>query len=167
MDGQFGIQLQGAVPIRLMDAGLWVVKALQMSADTESADHRLDPGQQCLQGWVVEMIPVIVGDQQIVNVGEIPGAIRITACKSFIGIGQGGGIVTKDGINQDALARQLDVIGGVSEPDHQIRMAVETVKVGLDGNEGGGGSQIFGRIQPPRQDDREGTAVTGQYRCGL
>lgn len=141
-------------PIQLRDlrsgdaAALKPAPVPQRREEVGVGEARLD----ALDGWVGEVVIVVVGDDDGVNDGEVLelAGRRVVAFKAVDGDGRAA--VLEDGVEEDAQAAgELDVVAGVAEPGGaQLG--------GLSGGEEGGGADGDGRGCGVR-----GVPVTGEF----
>ena len=81
---------------------------------------------------VIQMIPMVVGDNKVVDARHVFGFVNFAAGKGFVGEADRGGLA-EHGINQESFPFVLDQIGRMPEPDEAVQIGVEPVQIGLDG----------------------------------
>ena len=81
-----------------------------MTANPEPADHVPDFWLQRDHGGLIQVVPVVVGDQQVVDFRHI--FCRIDACtrKGFVGEGHRRGVEAEYRVNEDSPAADLPKI---------------------------------------------------------
>lgn len=84
------------------------------------------------------MIPVIVGDQQAVDVRQVMDGAGGGSGKGFRAEGNGGGVVAEHGVDEKSMTSQLQKEGGMSQPDDKILRGVLSPEVGTHGRNGAG-----------------------------
>lgn len=103
-----------------------------MLADAKAAYDMLDAVFEFENGLVVEMIPMVMRDDEIIDVGNVLGGVNFSALvwlerkidrKS----------VVKDWVYQISDAVLLYQNRGVPEPDDEISFAIEGFEVCFDG----------------------------------
>lgn len=80
----------------------------------------LDLRQKGFNGRIVEMTPVVVGQDEHINSVKITSTVDIAPRKGFIYKKDRRRKRAKDGINQDTIALELQIKGRVPHPDSHI-----------------------------------------------
>ena len=100
-----------------------------MGADAQTADDDADSVLQPHDARIIQMIPVIVGNEQTVDVRHIPDAVR---CGSLKGPGAEtyrSRIGAEDRIDENAQSANMDEEGGMSQPYHAVFIPVQAAKI--------------------------------------
>ena len=101
------------------------------------------------------MVVVIVGDDQQIDLRHPFRPPRIVAGESFIDKGERRRVIAEHRVDQDAFSRQLQVPGGVAEPDHHVLPEGQRRQIGLHQRQRLRGTGVFPfghqEIPPRRQ----------------
>ena len=127
------VQVDAVAPVGLADALALKAPAPKMRARAESARDKADARFQRRDRGVVQVIPVIVGDEQSVNVGHVLRRAGRASGKGPRAERHRRGVIAEHRINEQALAAQLEKKAGMPEPDHEVFGAAAREKVGLFG----------------------------------
>src|SRR5690606_1856453 len=85
---------------------------------------------------VVEVIPMVVCDDQVVDVGHVRYMVARRARKTFRGKRHRRCVAVEYRVNQYFFAVYLHEIRRVAKPDEYIGLCIKLVKVGFDGRNG-------------------------------
>ena len=92
------------------------------------------------------MIPVFMRDQQVVDFRHVLSRIDVGSGKGFVEERERCGMIAEDRVEQHSLAAELNVIGGMAEPDDHVRRRVKAFKVCFHRRHRPFGDQSFGMV---------------------
>ena len=138
MHVQSAAQRDGFIPVQFRDGRLRIAPAHERRAHAQPADHATHLAPQCRCRGIVQMIPMVVGNEQRVDVRHIRRRIDVTARKGRVAARQGRGVLAEHRVDKQTVAAQLHEIRGMSQPDNHIRVAVQGAQVGLACGQGRG-----------------------------
>ena len=84
MHDKTGIQTNLFLPIQLDNALLVNPPVLEMLADTQTANHLPDPVFQRPHGMIIQMIPMIMGNNKIINIRHILRVINVRSLEWLV-----------------------------------------------------------------------------------
>ena len=131
VDGEAAFPLKDGIPVSLENRFLAVAPSLKMGPDAEGADDlpHLGPKRRCR--GIIQMIPVVVRNEQIIDVRHVLGGVKVRPLERPVGEKDRRSIGTEHGIYQKASAAELHEVGRMAEPDDGIRIPVEPPQVGF------------------------------------
>ena len=124
-----------------------------MRPHAQRGDHALNLRQQRLDGGVIQMVIVIVGDNQQVDLRHALRTPRVLPRKRFIEEGERCGVATQYRIDQDAFPRQLHIPGRVTEPHQRVLFRRQARQIGFHQRQRLRRTGVFGftgKELPPR-----------------
>jgi len=77
MDREPVFQLECRVPVLLVHDLAWVSPKSKMFPHAQPGDHVADLGPKRPDGVIIQMVPMVVGDKQVVDVRHLLGGIAI------------------------------------------------------------------------------------------
>src|SRR5258706_14761938 len=97
----------------------------QMSSHTQSGHHAFDFWLKFQNGLIVQVVPMVMRNEEVVNFGNILSGIDvapwIAGCSKF----ERRSCSIEDRVDQNFLAIDLDKIGRVPEPYQHIAFGIE------------------------------------------
>lgn len=102
-----------------------------MLAHAQRTDDRADALFQLADRAVVEMIPVVVRDDEVVDVGHLFGAVDVGAFERTVEHRERRR-VAENRIDERPAPFGLNQLGRVPEPDQQVAFGIERPQVGAD-----------------------------------
>ena len=106
-----------------------------MFADAQRADDCPDARFERHDGAAVEVVPMVVGDDQAVDVWHVLRTVEVRAPERAVEEGEGRG-AQENRVDQHPPSVGLYQVGGVAEPDRQGAVRSECAEVGADGLHG-------------------------------
>ena len=103
-----------------MDARRREAPAAQMSPRSQPADYAGDTRAQGYQRLVVEMVPVVVGNEEDVDIRDFVWRDDVASCKGSCAQGDRASASGEHGVYEYAFAAELDEKGGVPQPDDAV-----------------------------------------------
>ena len=128
------------VPVEFDDPLFGEAPVFEMFADAQRADDRPDARHKRSDRAVVEVVPVVVGDDEVVDVGHILRAVEVRAFERAIQEREGRR-AEEDRVDERPPSVGLDQVGGVTEPDHEVAVRRERPEVGANRRHGMVGPQ--------------------------
>ena len=140
VDGEAVVERSLLVPVEFHDSLFGKAPVFEMFSDAQRADDRPDARPERCDGPAVEVVPVVVGDDQVVDVGHILRTVKIGAFERPVKQREGRR-AEENRIDEHAPPVGLDQAGGVAEPDRQVALRRERPEVGADRRHGAFGAQ--------------------------
>ena len=109
MYGEFIADFYRLVPVHFINNRRIHSPVAQMRADAERRHHAFNFRHQRLNGGVVEMVVVIVGDNQQIDLRHPLRVPRVITGESLIDERERRGVIAKYRVDQDTFTRQLQI----------------------------------------------------------
>ena len=119
------------VPVQLDDLRRVEAPVLEVLAHAQRTDDRADALFQFADRAVVEMIPVVVRDDEVVDVGHLFGAVDVGAFERTVEQRERRR-AAENRIDERPASFGLNQVGRVPEPDQQVAFGIERPQVGAD-----------------------------------
>ena len=136
----------------------------QMFADTQSANHLAHPVFQTSHSTIVQMVPMVVTDYQIINIRHILRFINIGSLEWFIDKGHRGSHAEYR-VNQNTFSVYLDKVRGMPEPDEYIFITLQFMQVRFNGRNCILRSQSFRLAEQERKHSLKEPFIRRHHRC--
>ena len=108
------------------------------------------------------MIPVVMGNHQQVDVGDVLRRVDVASGKDFIDERQRRGPLAEDRIDQNPVAGKLKIKRGMPHPDHHVLLQIQFAQVCFPGHHGFRRNQTFRRFAEQKTHSR--MKLTGFHR---
>ena len=149
-------------PVQLYDLVGTVAPALEVRPDAKSRVDLSHTALQLLSYVVVEMIPVVVADDEVVDLGEVSDVEDLRALEEGVGDAEGCAL-DEDGVNEVAHAIHLQEIARVAEPYDEVLRAVKLLQVVTHHGDAIDRADIIGAVEEELPEDLDAVA----HRAGL
>ena len=133
-----------------------------MRPDAKSRVDLAHTALQLLSYVVVEVIPVVVADDEVVDLGEVSDVEDLRALEEGVGDAEGCAL-DEDGINEVAHAVHLQEIARVAEPYDEVLRAVKLLQVVTHHGDAVDRADVIGAIKEELPEDLDAVA----HRAGL
>src|SRR5574344_1243139 len=128
-------QMSTFAPVHLSDTGNRVVPIFEILPHTERTEHMPDARTQTGDRFIVEMIPVVVGDDKVVDIGHVGRLVDVGALKRFHYERHWRSRI-EHRVYKEPNAVNLHVIRRMPKPYEQILIARLRHQVGSEGMQG-------------------------------
>ena len=128
MDTYRRVQGQRVAPVRFMDEAVGKTPAPEMRANAKPAENIPDFWLEPHNGGVVQMIPVVMRNQQAVDIRHVMNGVRGGSGKGLCAEGYRRGIGAEYRVDEQAAASKLNKKRGMAQPQNCILPALQCVK---------------------------------------
>ena len=131
VDGKALFPFKGGIPVSFENRFLAIAPRFKMGPDAEGTDNlpHLGPKRRCR--GIIQMIPMIVGNEQVIDVRHVLGGVEVRPLERPVGKKDRRSKGAEHGIYQNTPAAELHKVGRMAEPDDGIRIPVERPQVGF------------------------------------
>lgn len=152
------------VPVQFDDPLRSESPAFEMFADTQRTDDLSDAVFQFADRTVIEVVPMVVGDDEQIYRRHILRAVEVAARKGPVQKPQRSG-APENRVHENPPPARKDQVGGVSEPDQLLPRGVELPQIGSDGSHGTAGRRFS--VERNRNPSMVRTRPRSAVICGV